>query len=378
MIIFSYKLEKYIKHKILPKLLIVPNRYIIKGSFRRKIPYITDIDIVNNVYPDVTKKNIYQEILLLLNRLDESENKNIIFIQLTCGTDNRFQINDASDEEIESIKKLITKDEACELDNIQNKYSNDIQKKKFFINELIWKYYKLRWTKENIEHNEMILPGNITIKFTDILEKNTTLLLQYYFKLQYPIGIDVIVNYEPIDLTCAYQYAADYQRQFANYSKEYYFMLFPFKFYFRKNKAIRTELENLIENKFGLYKQLIVRIDTYHILYDTGNLDIKTATDIVTTIIKDIPHLINFESNIPDQIKKVAINNTPDIKMEKWYILLDTLYDEINHSVNTLAKDYFFKYLNMLPDDLKKKYYLIDENLARMIGKKKFKSLIIY
>lgn len=359
MLIFSYKLEKYIKTKILPKILLDSSKYNIKGSFRRRIPYVTDVDIVNDIYPKINENNIYEELLKLIDRI--KEDKNIILVYITCGIDDRFKIETGTKEELDKIKNLLYDDDKARLDLIVEKYANNANKRIFYISEIIWKYYKLRWTPKNIIDNKMILKGNVQVKFTDIIKANTTILLQYYVKIEsYPIGIDVVSNYKPFDFKNAYQLAADYQLKFANYGKEYYFMLFPFKFFFKNNKKISQELENIIEKKFGLYKQLLVRIDTYHMLYDSQNLDIQTATSIVTSIVKDIKQLSIFSSNAITEIQKVSMDNSPNTKMEKWYLLLNVLYDEINATTNSLAKDYFFIFLDMVPNDIKSKYHLAD------------------
>jgi hypothetical protein len=361
MLIFTYKLEKYITKKVLPKILLNPKKYVIKGSFRRKIPYVTDIDIVNNVYPDINKNNIYDKLVELIKNLQKENDENIIFVYITCGVDERFKIETGSEAELGKIKLLLNEKEKEIFESIEKKYSNNFDKKIFYINEMIWEIYKLRWTPKNVLENKKILREGLEIKFTDIIEKNTSMLLQYFVKIEsYPVGIDIVVNYVPVDLTKAYQLAAQYQLKLANYAKEYYYMLFPFKFHFKENKNISKELEDLIEKKFGLYKQLMVRIDTYHILYNTNIIDIRMATYIVSSIVKDIQHLSGFQSNVINKIKEVAQNNPPDIKIREWNTLLSVLYDEINTSVNIMAKDYFFKYYDMLPEDIKNKYYLAD------------------
>lgn len=358
MLIYTHKLEKYIRKKIFPKVLIVPNKYSIKGSFRRKIPYITDIDVVNEIYPEINENNIYDKLLHLIGNIKNSKPE-IILTYITCGVDERFNIETASNEELDRIRPLLDTDDTKKLDLIIKKYENHQDKRKFYVNELVWKYYKLRWTPKNVINNKMKLAGNLIIKFTDIVKKYSSVLLQFYVKIgSYPLGIDVIANYKPIDMTKAYQCAAEYQLKLANYGREYYFMLFPFKFLFRNDKKIRQELEDLIEKKFGLYKQLMVRIDTFHTLHETGNLDIGTASSIITSIIKDIEYLPDFQSNIISKIKEISIDNPSDIKIKMWDTLLDVLYDELNSSVNFKCKDYFYHYLKMVPNDLKSKYFL--------------------
>jgi hypothetical protein len=78
---------------------------------------------------------------------------------------------------------LIDIDDVRRLDLIINKYEKHQDKKKFYINELICKYNKLRWTPENIIENKMVLAGNLAISFTDTINKNTSILIQYYVKL---------------------------------------------------------------------------------------------------------------------------------------------------------------------------------------------------
>lgn len=359
MLIFTYKLEKYIKNKILPRILLLPNKYIIKGSFRRKVPYVTDIDIVSNVYPTINRTNIYEKIIKLLTDLMKPENSDIIVLYITCGIDERFDLGEDADEKINEIKKLLTDEEQNEVDVIIDKYADNPNKKLFYLNEFVWKFYKLRWTPREVLDGIKKLRGGIEVNFKEIVEQNSVLLLQYFVKIgSYPIGIDTVVIYGDLDLKTVYRKAADYQVKLANYGKEYYFMLFPLKYYFRDDKKISQELDDILEKKFGLYKQLMVRIDTYTMLYGTGNLTIKTAVGIVTSILNDIKKLPGFTSNIADKIREVSMDNPPDKKMADWNTLLDVLYDEINTMVNMESKKYFFKYLEMVPKEERNKFYL--------------------
>ena len=370
MLIFTYKLEKYIKNKILPKILLLPKKYIIKGSFKRKAPYVTDVDVINVVYPGINENNIYQELVKLIERIKKESD--IILIYITCGTDDRFKIINGTNKELQQIKLLFNDKDAAIFDHVLKKYENDINKKIFFANEMVWEYYRLRWTPQEVLNNKKILSGNVAVKFTDTIKDNSILLLQYFIKIgSYPIGTDVVVNYKPTDFSLSYNSAGDYQIKLANYSREYYYMLFPFRYYFKNNVDILRDLEYLIENKLGLYKQLMVRIDTYTVLYNSQNLDIRTATDIVTTIIKDTTSLPGFNnSQTIQEIRKVAMDNTPETKMREWNILLTVLYDEIDAAVNIIAKDYFFKYLEMIPESDRKKYYLTNTSQTNTEPKK--------
>ena len=131
MLIFSYKLENYIKKKLFRQILLLPSKYDVKGSFRRRIPYITDIDVVNEVYPQINECNIYGELVKLINRI--LADKNIILVYVTCGVDQRFKIVTGSDIELASMRLLLCGDDAEKFDIVVEQYKNDLDKKLFFV-----------------------------------------------------------------------------------------------------------------------------------------------------------------------------------------------------------------------------------------------------
>ncbi len=356
MLIYTHALEKYILNKILPILLLNKKKYKLKGSFKRKIPYVTDIDVVNYVNPEINRSNIYSHILKLLEIIKLHPELNIKLVYVTCGTDDRFKLITASPEELSRIWPLLKKKEKVQLSSIMEKYKNDSEKKLFYTNEIIWPIYKLRWRPEKILQNEMKLRGNKIITFDSVIQENCKLLIQYFVNIKsIPIGVDMAVYYDKVDCVGVYDAAAKYNLKLANYGNDYYYMLFPFKYYFRSNPKIRAELEYIIEKKFGLYKQLMVRIDTYNLLYASKNLDIETAKNIVVSIIQDIRTAIPDlnKSHTLTKIKKVAENNTMEYKIREWNTLLDALYDEILTIVNDLSKNYFLSYIKLVPDEFR-------------------------
>jgi len=360
MLIYSYKLEKYILCHFFPKILLDPNSYIIKGSFKRKIPYITDIDVVNKVYPKITKSNIYPKIIELINRV--YGDNDIIIVQITCGTDDRFKVTTADEIEVKRIRDLLNGDEQIELDRILMEYQSDPEKKVFYLNELIWPLYKLRWTPYQLLNNSMELRGDHRISFEEVVENASSILIQYYLKIGTNLlGIDVVIQYEDItDSKQAYEAAAKYYLKLSNYKKEYYYMLFPLKNYFKSNQnEVYSELEDVIEKKMGLYKQLMVRIDAYRILYITNNLDLNTAKNIILNLIRDVSKLPNCNcENIISKLQDISNHPNPRHKMDQWNVLLGTLYDQINNAASIAAKQYFYNYLNMIPEPQRKEYYL--------------------
>lgn len=355
MLIFTYKLERYIKKRILPLILPDKTNYIIKGSFKRRAPYVTDIDVVNYVYPEINRSNIYEIMVNLMETLPND----IILIYIKCGEDSRFKIEKLSNDEMDKIIPFIAKDDLEQIQRVTEKYSDQYNKKLFYVSEILRKYYRYIWTRNEVLENTEVIRNGIKTNFKDVVENNSSLTLKYFINYEsYPIGIDAIVEYEPRDQKLIYLKAAERQIKLANYSEEYYYMMFPLRFYFRKDHKILSELENLIEKKFGLYKQLAISTKTYNTLYKSQNLDIKTATKIITDFLNDVKKLPEFNSSTIDQIKKISTDNPPEIKMKEWDKLMKILYDEINAEVNYRAKPYFFKYLKMVPVGARDKYYL--------------------
>ena len=354
MLIFTHRLENCIKKNLLPMLLLDPNNYTIEGSFKKKIPYVTNINVTNYVYPKINEKNIYEKIIELMKQI--STKNNIIFIYITCGFDDRFKIHSGSDSELNHIKELLYPKDIEQFETIIQKYSNDQNKKNFFINEMIKKYYELRWTPNDIKNNSITLNGGTIISLSDVILNNSVMFIKYCVKIgSYPIDVDITVNYKPMHMNHVCRVIDDYQAKLINYMQQHYCVLFLIDDYFKDNNETSLELKNLIKKKFGLYEQLMARINTYHLLYNTNNLDIQTATSIIVSLIKDISCIVDFNSGTIDKIKKIAENNLPDVKMREWGIMLNILYDDIDIYVNTVAKKYSIKYLNMLPKNIKDK-----------------------
>lgn len=352
MLIYSYKFENYIRKNIIPNIILSP-KYIIKGSFKRKIPYITDIDIINNVYPSINKNNIYSSLLSLIKKI--SKNPNIILLKIICGRDSRFNLDSLS--EIDNIKPLLNIDQQHELDFIINKYS-DPDQKLFYINNLIKPYYKLRWTVTNVIDDKMILPGSKEISMIDTLHNNSFLIIKYYVIIKtFIIGFDIVITYEPVNFNKIYKTFHNNQIKYSNYLNEYYYMLFPLRYFFKKNEDVLSKLNNIIDKQFGLAKQILAQIEIYQDLYNNHKLSIKIASMIILYILT-YTSKIPIQTNILQKITDVAIDNYPDVKMKEWNILLITLYDEIYQYMNINSKNYFFEFLSLIPKNIQKKFFI--------------------
>ncbi|MEM0354002.1 MAG: hypothetical protein QXW79_00335 [Thermoplasmata archaeon] len=347
-------------------ILLVPERYKFIGSFSRKIVYITDIDVVNDVYPEINRKNIYNHVMRLVEKIEKlvkGGKSKIIFFYIKCGKDERFNVDPNFWEKIDKIYQLVGEENRKEIDAILEKYKDNPDKIKFFVEEMVKEYYELKWMIDDIKQNKLVLPGGKEISFRKTVESNDFLLLRYYIKISsYPVGFDVVVKYEKTHHFRDLERVKLYLIKRANYKKEYYYMLFRLLYYFYHHE--RKKWNNMIifvEKKFGLYKQLIVRINVYHRLYRLmRDFDIETARDIVVSIVKDLKYLPEFRSTTLDKIRNVSINNPPEVKIEKWNILLNALYNELNAKLNSGSRKYFFKFLRMIPKNIRKYYYLND------------------
>lgn len=327
MLIYTHRLKNHINKNLLPILLMSTDKYLFKGNFKEKNPYVTNIIVENYVCPEINKSNIYDNLIQLINRIDNK--KNIILAKIICGIDNRFYPRLGTSEELEKIKKLLDDKEREYFNVFLNKYNNDNEKKKFHINKLLKKHYEILWTKNEIINNKK--------NFIDILTNNSIIILQYYVKIEsYFVNISVIVEYDISKNNKSTYQIQKSPNDVIKDSSQYYQML--------HSLAISNKIKNIIEKKFGLYKQINARIESYCVLYDTNNLDIGMATEIIISIIKDLQHMPEFKSSTIKQIKKIYIDNSPDVKMSSCNIILNVLYDEINAYLDVVSKKYYEKY----------------------------------
>ncbi len=318
MLIFTHSLKSHIKKNVLPILLMNSDKYIIKGSFKDKIPYVTNIIVENFVFPEIDKTNIYDNLFELIIRI--KKHKKIILANIICGIDERFEIKSGTDDEFERIKKFIDQKDIDNFEALLQMYHHDKNKKIFYANKLLKKYQEMYWQPELGFHRVLdgivkINENNAQKNFIDVLHNNSIVILQYYINIgSYPLNITLIINYGTLK-------NADH----------------------RKHCLMSQNLDKVnrdIEKKFGLHRQIMARIESYSVLYYTGNLDIGMATTIIVGLIKDLHKIPDFDCGIIEKIKKVAINNPPDIKMSSWNTILAVLYENIDTYLNITIKKY--------------------------------------
>lgn len=345
MLIFTHRICNYIQKKIIPYL-IINNNYIIDDDFIKKKPYITKINICNYIYET---EYIYNAIINLLHNLDDYNNYHkvkIYFINIICGHNDIFNISNVN--ELYEIQKYLNDDDIQKINNLDKNNVNYIT----FVNDIIKKYYEIKWSKKEIIENCKSLINNINITFSDVLNHNTFLKIQYFILLDtYPIyfNVKLFYNHHILKNNICIKHK--------KLTKNYYNMLFYLNFYFKEyDKQIYEEIEYIIKIKYGFYRQLIKRIDIYKLLYENNTLNIHVAKLIIIGIILDLSKHTKFVSNITKYLKEISINNTPNIKISQWYNLLIILQNEIKSFLSYETRELYFKYLNMIPRKIKNNF----------------------
>jgi hypothetical protein len=351
MLIFSYKLERFIKKKILPKITIGP--YKIVGSFKNKALYMTDVDLINNTYlENIPMTEMYKRLLSLLN-----PGCNIHFIYATCGFDERFQVNSIDD--VSCLTPLLNEKEKENIQIILHQYQNEPDKSLFFINELLRDHYSLKWTENDIRKNYLELPGQKVIKFTDVLLQDIRIIMRYYIMVgTFPLGLDNGIYYLKTDLTDFFRKHKMRSYLHSYFLEEYYYMLMPLRSYFHhRNPDIYREINNIIEKKYGYYKQLMTVIEMYHKLASKNLLSFQTAKMIIIGIINDLTKkddLMNFVK----KIKECTHINDQKEKMKEWGNTLSIMYEKVNNQLSKNCKDDYYYYLSLVPKEDKCSYFL--------------------
>ena len=353
----------------MPKVLPLKGRFIYTGSFGRRAPYVTDIDTYSVVYPDLTEANIYPELVKLVK--SASTDPNLILLYIRLGTDDRFRVSkDTLTDDVSRIRKLLPRDQQLELDAIMTKYKDDTTHAAYTVGRLVRDYKRIQWTPLEVLSGHKTLAGSLEITMADALKANPFLLLRYYIMIgSIPIGLDVVVYYNEKAGN------PDYKQDIAalhilqpNYENSLYYVLFPIRSYFRRHdKTTFRQLNEIIDNKYGSYKQLMVKIGDYAELYDTRHLDLQMAASMVRSIAADTIKVLGHSSTIPAQIRNVSDStDTTDVKLRKWGILLHVLDDEIRLTLNSKLKPTLYEYLNRMPEPLRRQHYFLYDELVKM------------
>lgn len=348
MLLYDSKTFGYIKYRILPNLLLAPKKYRITGSFARETPYITDIDVNNVVHPKINKTNIHSKILDLFKKFGGKICEDIFIVAMRCGEDERFFFTDNFDKDIERFKTLLSDEQIKDIDNITSKNKNNTEKNKWEINNYLKKIRNIYWYTDEVLSDEKILPGNVIVNLSTLLNINTHVIVHAYARIKIcPIDFDLNIIYDKSYYTDTFK--TDISERLVAQKNEFFNTDNYFdKLFFIRNRmrAIKnenyTKIEDHMEKKYGLYKQLLHRIKNYFSLKKINMLCDNYAIGIIHYILYAVKYLPEFNSNIPD----LMIN-----KLKKKYNvdqLLKNLYDEIYETIGRLSKDIYFEFVNKI------------------------------
>ena len=368
MIIYEKSLANYVEKLIIPNLLLANCGYNLKGTFKRKAPYVTDIDIFARMCLEkVNDGNIYE---LVTKKIDYLSNTKFKFFELivayvTCGNDNRFSIGDEYTKDIERIIDLVDDNDKIKINNILEKYSNDQRALIYHVRDVIWdKYYKLRWTVEEIKNNEKDVAGNIQVTLTDILKENSMINTKYYVTIKNDVvGFDVLTPYKRFKPSPTLQRdLTEFYVNQSNYSNEVYYMLFPLRrYFFDKDEKLYKKIDDIIEKDYGIYKQIMVNIDSYHDMYCLKILTTSFAVKLYLSIMGAIGTIINdgFRSETYDKLKEIPPNReTVSTDIHKWARLFAFLYRDIDIYLNKHVCGVYNKFLLKVPENDRPNVYL--------------------
>jgi hypothetical protein len=348
MLLYSHKFEAYVNEHIIPNILLSKSdNYEIKGSYIKKAQYITDIDIVINAYPRLNRDTIYDDIIEFINRIKKN---NFIFNNAKCGYNENIKINDCSNEELNKIKSNLTNlNELDKVNKIIEKYGND----KYLMCALLSKQlnHKYKWTEENIMNSE---------DFKTVLKNNNNIIISIVHMIDnFPLGIDVVISYTTESINDVY---ANYFKNaiiMAKFNKEYYFMMFFMRRFFKGEML--NELNDIIQNKFGLDKQLLVVCEMYETIFTSNNMTSKISSDIVSYIVE------NIETIATDEIRETIklIGHATDNKILNYLIF--EIKNYVYHNVNNKARKLYYKYYNLLPNNCKYKFAIDNKTFVNNI-----------
>lgn len=348
MLLYDSKIFGYVKYKILPKLLLVPEKYRITGSFARGTPYITDIDLNNIVYPLVNKTNIYSKILELFKKFGGKACEDIFVVAARCGEDKRFFFTDNFKKDIERFKSLLDESQISDIETIIKKNGNNDEKNKWQIGDYLKKIRNIYWYTDEVLVGEKILPGGVIVNLSELLNVNTHVIVHAFARIGIcPIDFDLNFIYDQSYNTDTFK--ADIADSIKTKETEFLYSDNYFnKLFFIRNKIRVTknkdylELENYMEKKYGLYKQLMHRIKNYFSLKKINMLCDNYATGIIHYILYAVKYLPDFYSNTPELMKN-ELKKKSNVNQ-----LLGILYDEIYENISKLSKEIFLEYVKKI------------------------------
>lgn len=348
MLIYSKELyDKMVK--IIPKL-IIGDDYRICGTFAKKGKYVTDIDVTNYV------KNIDVN---TVQKIVSSVDENIIFIYLTCGTDKRFtNFNNDINKMKKAIEILHSSNQISDYrkDKLLNKLNEPITVNKLIIVETFLKpFSKIRWTKDEVISGEKKLIAGDTKKLMEVMKDNESIMHFFIKWNQYYIPVDIaLVDKQRENKRDIFE---EINKLIIN--KQYYFVLRSFKYYFKNTKHFQ-EINYLTEDKYGLYKQILVSIYYIGVQIRYNILPPEIIAKNIKLLIDDIKKT-DFNNIIIEDLGKLALEEKLSDDRYNFLERLGKLEKRFVKHLNKKLYETCIKYYKMLPDEIKKNILPLEE-----------------
>jgi hypothetical protein len=358
MLLYSEDLFKYVDKTIVPMIVFSGStgsiNYFYVGTFRKRFPYISDIDITNVI--TCQQNQTMQTRSARLMELVTLDNKNVLFNYLSCGYDTRYVITDPQQDLVRlRDQNLISSKDVDELNSILSAQLT-LDGQTTGMQYYLTKYSTLRWTKKEIQNGFKKSFDGLVIVFSEVLAANYTAILHFfiiYRNYYIPADLALVCDNKLMDVNRIIPDVYKYMK----YNKEYYFMLKGMKKFF-SGKNEYGEISRIIEYKYGIYKQLLIQISHLSYLIEDALISVRIQSRILTTIIADIRKYTKIGDAISDVNELSLLNPNKPGDSTRIVQLLNKLYGVINQKMNTLTKDSYYKYLAKLPEVDKKMFVI--------------------
>jgi hypothetical protein len=352
MLVYTDELEKMIRRKYLSRILISPKGYKLKGSFSRKSRYVTDVDVCTYFDPKYSEQPIklYERLKKIMYYVAGQDD--IIFVEAKCGYNDNYKITTASDDEILRIRPMLKIADRETFNILVEKYNDDREILSIALKNFLKKIYRYHWSLREIFYNQKVIYDGSIIKLTDILMKNNNILVRYFVNcMGYYIGIDS-ANYYSKNAVVSVRDKYDDLLPAYRHENFYYYALFVLRYRLRKTHY--EKISEVIDKKFGISKQVLTQIDNYLKMIALDLINYPIAEIIRTSLIKDI--------QVVNQNNSLGIDDRlADLKKSKnlfqWGKILREIQIILEIFLNASAKPYYQKYLELIPENERAKYY---------------------
>lgn len=258
MLIYSDDFDNEMR-KVLDKILPFKkgSTYDIKGSYKRKIKYITDIDVVLKLpkyFSTLSDTDFGKIVSKILRKYMFSlpNDENYIFVHMITGDDDRFTIKTKDD-----LTKLFDQ-QMIDVTDMDNFLKMSVAE----INEHLSSYKKLRWTKKEVIKGIKVRFGKEFLLSEVLSNKRLFTLVSASFYNDYIYSFDITCLDRQIKLSDIYQRYYEPAIQRANNEGYPYFILRligRFLDHTKTDQNLSNEIFEIVENKLGAYKQLMLR-----------------------------------------------------------------------------------------------------------------------